>query len=221
MYKTIFIVLSLIVVQSAFTQKNDTIFLLKKEGQRVYITPSHNSEAYKRLADFKFENCDSLSFSQSLYELKQKGLKLTKNTINSLPKQWVAIYQYKSKYYAYQPSEPMYHYKLSYTDSCFIDVNDCSFAQKIVKYIHINKNTHSFEITQSQGGNKKVIFHIFNRKSNIAVVEQIFANGRRRHFLMIDATHIQDVPLIINETVDKEDEFNFEEPNYKKLVKSK
>lgn len=95
-----------------------------------------------------------------------------------------------------------------------------AYAEEILSYKKINDSTFFFSISQHDKKRKpkRIIFNVIDRKRNIAVVET-FRDGRKDYTLMMDASKLIELPIIQNGCYqDKEDEFDFDLPDYDKLT---
>ncbi len=210
------LVIALLLSKIILAQKEDTVFLFQKPGQKIFIEPTKNIEQYKQLTDFGLE--DSLNFYiESIQSFKKRGLKFHKFNFGNFPKQWVSIKYYKDSFYAYSYSDFYFDFKLAIADSFFIDDIEGPYAEEILSYKKINDSTFSFLITQHYQKPKKITYYIIDRKRNIAVVE-ISKEGDKNYLLMVDAKKLSEFKIINNYTENKEHEFDFDLPDYDKLT---
>ncbi len=69
---------------------------------------------------------------------------------------------------------------------------------------------------------RKLTVHIIDKHKGIAIFEELIEDKAKQYYLMIDATKIRQLPIIVNycET-QKQMEFDFDEPDYQKLLNTK
>ncbi|HCT24475.1 MAG TPA: hypothetical protein DIW54_14570 [Chitinophagaceae bacterium] len=214
---------SLTLSQSLFGQKLiDTTFLLKQGDHSIFIDSSPKSKFYDNVSDFHFGKFDGDSYKYSLQYLKDNRIKLTKHNIIDLPKKWVIIKYYKNKFYAYHPSDFYSHFKVSITDTAFIDFGgEGPMANKILSYKKINEKTFSFSLTGVERPKRKLTIHIVDKMNNIAIFEELYNDKDKLYYLMVDAAKIRNLPIIVNYCKSqKQMEFDFDEPDYAKLINS-
>jgi hypothetical protein len=200
----------------------DTLFLLKDATHAIYIDSGRNSKFYDDISDFTFGRFDNDSYGYSLDYLKSRKWKLTKNNIRDIPREWVLLKYYKNRFYTYHPSDFYSHFKVKITDTAFIDFSgEGPCANKILSYNRIDKNTMAFSLTSTEKPARRLIIHIIDEQKGIAVFEEP-DNKNYRYYLMIDVRKMRRLPIIVNDcTIQKEMEMEFEEPDFKKLLRSK
>jgi hypothetical protein len=203
--------------------EDDTLFLLKNGDHTIFVDNSIKSKFYNEISDFKFEKFEKNSYAYSLAYLKENNLKLTKKNISDLPKKWIILKYYKNNFYTYCPSDFYSHFKVSISDTAFIDYGgEGPMANKILSYKKIDNKTFSFVLTGVERPKRNLTIHIIDNQKGIAIFEEIFDNKNKLYYLMIDATKIKQFPIIVNYCKNqKQMEFDFDVPDYNKLLKSK
>ena len=198
----------------------DTIFLLKNKEHIIFIDTSKESTFYNKVANFTYSDLNDETFESSLKYFKKNKIKLNNHKIKRLAKKWVIIKYYKNKFYTYYPSDFYNHYKISITDTAFIEFyGEGPVANKILTFRKNTDKKYSFLLTGEGKINRSVVFYIIDRKNGIAILEESY-NCIKNYFFMIDATKIKQLPIIVNYCISqKQLEFNFEEPNYENLLK--
>jgi hypothetical protein len=88
--------------------KSDTTFFLREyaggDYHIIYIDTTKSSKYYNLIANFKFGEFDSVSYSQSLEYLKEKNKSpLQKQKITGISRKWCPLYIYKGNYYLWTP----------------------------------------------------------------------------------------------------------------------
>jgi hypothetical protein len=226
--KTILTILTFGLVSQVFgqTTKNDTTFLLKEtvDGLHIiFIDYSKDSKFYTSISDFKFGLFDSASYKISLEYLKENNQTLTKKAPIIPWTNWVTLKQYKGQFYAYYPSDFLFHFSQSINDTTFIDwTGEGPNANKIIDSRKIDSKTYEFRLDGIYEKDRKLKIHIIDNKKCIAVFEQRSNGNDVQYYLMIAAEKIKSVPIIVNYCrTQKQLEFEFETPDYKTMLKSK
>jgi len=212
----------------SFGQSNqtDTTFLLRTNSDGIYhaifIDPTKASKLYDRISNFTFYNFDQESYDNSLNDLKSNHISLTRKVITQVPKKWIPLYQYRNKFYVYYPCDFYFHFKVSITDTSFIDyTGEGPVANKINDFKKINDTTFKFNLTGIEP-NRNLIIHIIEKENDIAVFEENSQEKNKRYYLMISSDNVKNVPMIVNYCpTRKEMEFEFDKPNYSKLLEAK
>ena len=223
--KFILAIVGLTFYQTVVGQKRtaDRTFLLREPDHSIFIDNSKTSKFYESISDFKFDKFDKDSYGYSLQYLKDHGLKLTKTNLKDVPKSWIILKYYKKKFYTYHPSDFYSHYKISITDTAFIDYGgEGPMANKIISYKKVDDQTFSFGLTGVERPKRKLTIHIIDKQNGIAIFEQLTDDKDKQYYLMIDARKIRQLPIIVNYCkTQKQMEFDFDEPDFRKLLKTK
>ncbi len=200
---------------------NDTLFLLKNGDHTIFVDNSIKSKFYNHISDFEFDKFDKNSYAYSLAYLKDNNLKLTKNKIKDLPRKWIILKYYKNNFYTYHPSDFYSHFKVSISDSAFIDYGgEGPMANKILSYKKVDNKTFSFVLTGVERPKRNLTIHLIDNQKGIAIFEELFDEKDKLFYLMVDATKIRQLPIIVNYCKSqKQMEFEFDIPNYNKLLK--
>lgn len=208
---------------------NDTLFLVREKSEAyyhaVFIDKNKSSKFYDAISCFGFDEYDNEHYNATLEYLKENNITLKRKIINGLPLKWIAFYQYKGNFYTYKPSDFMNHYKISITDTTFIDYEgEGPVANEIIDFTKIDNYTFRFHLTGSHKANRELVIYIIDSKNGIAVFEDKYTNAiwgdkEESTYLMIAADKIKNFPIIVNycETM-KQNEFEFDELDYKKII---
>jgi hypothetical protein len=196
----------------------DTTFIVKNKVfgriRSIFIDNNKNSSFYRDISSFDatpFEKADSFSLN---YLRKDRQI-LTKTKIVIPYKKWVALYQYKGKFYVYRPSDFLNHFMQSVNDSIFIDwTGEGPIANKIITHRKINRTTYEFKLTGIYDANRTILIHIIDFKKGIAIFEQTVNDSATSYYLMIAADKIRSVPVIVNHSSDKQAELEFDEIDF-------
>ena len=193
---------------------------MKEPGHSVFIDPSKNSEFYNYISDFNFGKFDGDSYSRSLDYLKEKKITLTPNRITGIPQKWILVYYYKNNFYAYHPSDFYNHFKVSITDTAFVDVSgEGPCANKVLAWKKIDEHTFSFSLTGLEYPERQLLIHLIDLQKGIAVFEELINKKEKRFLLMVDAGKLRQLPIIVNYCdSSKQMEFDFEVPDYQEWI---
>ncbi|MCF6403736.1 hypothetical protein L3C95_12670 [Chitinophaga filiformis] len=204
------------------TGKRDTVFLLREKRttgyHAVFIDTNPASGYYKAISDFSFTGDDKKIYANTLALVKDK--RLTRFTSKEFPRRWIQVYQHKEKFYVYHPSDFMYHSMVRVTDSTYIDYcGEGPLANRIISFSKVDSTTYRFTLKSPYTGIHKVVVHIIDPKRGIAVFEESVETGEKYYNLMVTADKVRGLPVVVNYSPDqKEVEFDFDEPDYWKLV---
>jgi len=220
-------ILALSLSQNSFSQKSiaDTVFLLKESDDSnyhaIFIDTLKKSEYYTLISDFEFGQFDKDGYDYSLEYLRDKKIKLTKNKISDIAKKWIVLKYYKKQFYNYCPSDFYTHFKVSITDTTFIDYSgEGPSASKINTYKKLNEKTFLFSLTSIEKPKRNLIIHIIDKQNGIAIFEEHNMGKDKQYYLMIDASKFRQLPIIVNYCVtQKQMEFNFDNPDFKQLLR--
>ncbi len=225
----IFTILIILVSSQSFAQKtvNDTIFLLKENYKGIYhsifIDTDKNSKFYNQISDFSFSEFDKDSYNYSMEYFNENNILLTKTIIKDIPKEWICLKFYKGEFYSYKPSDFYTHYQASINDTTFIDhTGEGPVANKILSFSKTDSITFEFKLNGLYNKERDLVVHIIDEKNGIAVFEEKTTEQDSFYYLMISAEKVRNLPIIVNycET-QKQIEFHFDEPDYKKLLTQK
>jgi hypothetical protein len=226
----IFLILAFITAyfySSGQARKADTTFLLKETSNgichAIFVDENKTSKFYKQISDFTFYNYDKDNFNSSLKYLKEKHISLSRKVITQVPKKWIPLYQYKNKLYLYYPCDFYFHFIYNITDTAFIDyTGEGPVANKIIDFKIINDTTFQFQLTAVTNPTRSLIIHVIDRNRGVAVFEEKTQENGKHFYLMVSADKIKSFPVIVNYCPSqKQDEFQFDKPNYYKLLKAK
>ncbi|NCI45333.1 hypothetical protein [Sediminibacterium soli] len=219
------------VMQVTGQKKRDTIFLMREfitEGDSelyhtVFIDIDKRSRYYRRAADFSVDRFGREALKNSLAYLAKNKRKLTRKPVTGLPRKWVPLEWYKNKYYLYHPSDFYGYYRVNITDTAFLDdYGEGLTANKILSFTRQDAKTFAFELTGIEKPQHSLVIHLVDSKKGIAVFEDRFNKGKKQYYLMIDAGKIRQFPVIVNYCKDsKMREFDFDKPDFEKLISGK
>lgn len=215
--------LTLFISSAMFAQRGDTIFLLRKTADTPYafyhaIYIDTSMQFRSELTNFSFNNYDSATYFDQLTTLQP----IKKIALNNIPKKWIALYQLKGKYYLYRPAEFGSHYRFELTDSTTIDFTmEGPEPSRLNKISFVSPTQVIIERTNYWEGNA-VNIKMVDTEKGIAVFTYSSTKHNKEGYqiLMVDAGKAHLYPIVVNfcET-DKQPEFNFDEIDFKALMK--
>lgn len=220
----IFVVIG-ITIDVAFCQtKSDTTFILRENGEyyhAIFIDNNKNSSFYTDLEKNISSPFDSSLYFENIQALRKNDIKISRHKINNISKNWKLLYLYKGKYYVYYPSDGMYNNWIDITDSIFLFyAGGEMIVSAISNFRQITSKEFQFRLTEDYGKVRKINIYIIDKKRGIAVFEYAQKNGQYKYELRVATNKIRNFPIIINYCeVQKQDEFDFDKPNYKRLIK--
>lgn len=207
----------------------DTVFQGKSYHvyNNIYIDTNRHSINHQSLADFSFtkeQNIDSYN-----EKIIKRRIQLNKINKQSLPAEWVPLYIYKNKYYVYKPSEQGELRRRMINDSLlifwFMDGPVPYVLQSITQIDKENWLVKSKDhFVRMEGFIRPEILniHIIDPVNKIAVWEYKSENEKEYSYeLCIPKENIQNFDIIVNDSNGKTAEFDFEKPDFKKLLKKK
>lgn len=227
--RNILTILTIGVTFQLFGQGNgkDTTFIFKnitdEDYHIIFIDNNKDSKFYDKISQFNFQQFDNESYKYSTDYLKENKLTLTKEKPVIPWTNWVTLKQYKSEFYAYKPSDFLFHFRQSVNDTTFIDWTDEGpEANKIIEQKKIDNKTYELQLTGITHQVRTLTIHIINLEKGIAVFERTTDGTDKRYYLMIAAEKIKSVPIIVNycET-QKQLELEFDKPDFKILLTTK
>jgi hypothetical protein len=208
------------------TIQKDTTYIWKDNlqgfKQSIFYETNLNSEYYKGITDFSFGQFDKESYDNSLDYLRKENLFLKNSKPILTETRWITLKQYKGQFYAYYPCDFYTYFKVSISDTTYIDwTGEGPVANKIAKQKKFNDTTFIITTLGIYDINRQVTIHLIDKSKGIAIFEEQTKDGISFN-LMISADKIKSVPFIVNNCkTRKQLELKFEEPDYKKLLKRK
>lgn len=227
--RNIYFLFTFLLCQNSFCQNSnaDTLFIEKDNllgsKQSIYFETNKNSDHYKNLTSFKFNDFDKESYEWSLDYLKDNNIHLTTQK-NILPSdKWIVIRQYNNEFYAYYPCDFYTFFQVSITDSAYVEMTgEGPVANKILSQRKINNSTFEIKTTGMYEQNRTLKIYLINPEKGIAVFEENSNDGSQYRYLMIAADRIKTIPLIVNHCeIHKQQELEFEKPDFDLLIKNK
>ncbi|WP_429384350.1 hypothetical protein [Mucilaginibacter sp. UYCu711] len=204
----------------------DTFFLKRKttNGVRtnsIFIDQNKNSLFYNTV--FGVSVYDNQNIRYYLNELSKRKAVLSHLNLSDFPTEWRPVVKYRNKYYLYQPSDAGGKGTIMVTDSTlmpylFGDGYTPIALDSVTKKtdnLYIIKTKHLVSIDQSCPS--EVNIFVLDKKTMLAVWEMKNENGTE-YRLMVPKATMQYFPIIVNSSTNKEDEFDFETIDYKKLI---
>jgi hypothetical protein len=193
----------------------------------IYIDTNRNSIHHQVLADFSFTPTENLAeYNERIVKRK---IRLNKINTLGLPTEWVPLYLYQNKYYVYRPSEPGELRRRILNDSLlifwFMDGPMPYILQSVTQTDNENWLVKSKDyFIRMEGFIRPEILniHMIDPVNKVAVWEYKSENEKEyRYELCIPKESIRNFDIIINDSNEKAMEFDFDKPDFKKLLKKK
>jgi hypothetical protein len=206
---------------------NDTLFLRLEVKdsqiyQAVYVDPDKNSPAY--LHAFDYSSTDSSDIKRYLTAIHKKSPTLKKFNIYGLATNWRPVYQYKSKYYLYDPSDGGDKAVNVLTDSLmmFYYFGDGYISIALQSVTKTNDRVFNMKLNHQLPDQdalpKELNIYIIDPKMGLAVWE-FKTDGQPEYQLMVPKEHVKEYPIAINaHYLGMREEYDFEKINFKKLI---
>jgi len=215
---------------SSYRKLNDTIFIHREVSKdfyhAIYIDTNRHSKYYDWLTNFEFNKYDVQSYQESYEYLKEKFPK-TYMKVNSteLPEDWIPVYLYKDNYYLYAPSDWGNAGKRIINDSAFVYwYMDGPLPIPLTSVKKEAQNKYILEISNlSKDSLEKQELTIFqiDPKTQLSVFKFSNKTGKTQYRLYIPKESASSFDMIVNYCENqKQLEFEFEEIDFKKLIKN-
>lgn len=203
----------------------DTFFINRTTDSRghvlhaIYIDPNKSSHVHDGIFDWS-EN-DKANLKNYLGKLKSGKHALTHVNIGNFPAEWRPVYQYRGKYYLYDPNDRANNGTIKVTDSLFIPyyfgdgytpIAMKSLTRNNDKSVTI-KTTHYPEIYDTPLNDINV--YTIDNKTGLSVW---IVNGDAE--LMVPKQGVNNYPVIVNHSTNRKyDELDFDKIDPAKLIK--
>jgi hypothetical protein len=210
----------------------DTIFLKQPVADSFYsifyIEKNRESDHYKFLADFSFNQYENLDeYNKALLE---KNIHVKKFDTYGLPVEWVPLNLYKGKYYLYVPSDAGNLGRRILNDSLlifwFMDGPSPNVLSSVKKINETTYTIHSMnKLFDGEGYVNPEILNIYiiDKINKIAVWE--YKSKKEKTFnysLYIPKENIKNYDLIVSYCdTGKQSEFEFDQPDFASLLHKK
>lgn len=217
----------------------DTVFLRKLvfdtvlQGERyrvynnIYIDTNRNSENYKLLSDFSFNENNNLDAYNE--KIKKRKIQLSKISTKALPKEWIPLYSYQNRYYVYKPSEMGELRRRIINDSLLIFWFMDGPLPYVLETISQTGNTgwtvrsKDYFVRMEGFVRPEVLnIHIIDPVNQIAIWEYKSNTEKEYSYeLCIPKEKARNFELIANDSNEKAMEFEFDQLDFKKLLRKK
>lgn len=216
--------LTLIITTNLLATQPDTFFLKRvvtdtpyKIYHAIFIDTGMSFKT--RLLNFNFSNYDSATYFGELKAMPY--LPGIKTSIKEFPKKWIALYQWKGKYYLYHPSDFGNHYRFEITDSTSIDFT--MEGPEPSRLINVTMPSPSKVIITRKNlwDGQHLEIKMIDKRKGIAVFTfgPTKFNNTPHRVLMVDAMKAHLYSIIVNYcATDKQSEFDFDKVNFKSLL---
>jgi hypothetical protein len=211
---------------------NDTLFLrrdVKNDSvfQAVYVDPGKNPGIYDY--QYTFDKQDSTNLHDFLNNLHKKHATLQKFNTYGLASTWRPVYQYKSKYYLYEPTGSDGKVTAELSDSLLmISSPDGYYPMAIAAFKQTADRIFNIQLKREMpdeygpGIPNQVNIYIVDKKNNIAVweYEKYGKDANVRYQLMIPKASARQYPIIVNrEDYVRQAEYEgFDKLDFKKII---
>jgi hypothetical protein len=203
--------------------QQDSVFLYKnavgKSYHSIFIGKNTDTSAF----DLKNSDSDIKEFYQTETKqlLEKHHVTARKIDFGDLARDWEALYVYKNEYYLYSPNDGANYEYLRFDDTIMIQ-NPVNHAVILLDSVfQVNQNTFDIKYYTENKAEKSVLrIHIVDTEKQIAVFE--FLNEKReeyRYRLMIATQKTYLFPKIINNSTEKQFEFQFDAVDFDVLLK--
>ena len=159
---------------------SDTVFLRRSLDagiyQAVFIDPAENSAARRTLMNFEFRQSD-----QEAYEADIKAFppNYKQQKTLGLPEKWLPLYQYQNEYFLYAPSDWGNAGRRLIRREAYV-VWDMEGPTPFYWHAIRQTDKHRYELRyQGYNAERKIILHILDPKTQLAVFEYQVEPGSR------------------------------------------
>jgi hypothetical protein len=203
--------------------QQDSVFLYKNAEGKSYHTIFIGKNTDTSAFDLKKSDKDI----QDFYQIETKQLlgkyhtTAQKIDFGRLARDWKALYVYQNEYYLYSPNDGINAEYLCFDDEIIIQ-NTLNHAVMLLdSVLQINQKTFDVKYYTENEGEKNVFrIHIIDTAKQIAVFD--FLNEKRRedrYKLMIATRKTYLFPTVINNSTEKQFEFQFDTVDFDVLLK--
>lgn len=180
---------------------------------KVFIDSEPKSRNYDRVLDF--DNLDAYLADYNTANLKDFDT-------SGLPDDWLPLYNYRGKYFIYEPGDT--DTKFSLRDSLFISYFHEPSYFAIDNFLLNSNNQYHLQTQSLQAPSEHHIpqFDIFIIDSTYKIAvwkETGNMSGKPRYSLMIPRENARKFPIIVNEASEKPNEFKFDPIDFQKLMR--
>jgi hypothetical protein len=205
-------------------EKTDTVFILKENGlyyHAIFIDTNKRSLYYSTLEKNICSPFDREFYVRGVDQLRRNNINIIKHNIVDEYRSWHPLYLYKGEYYVYLPSDGMYNNWLTISDSIFLNYGGGEMiCYAINDFKKINSNQFQLYLTSADNKSQKVNIYSLDTTKGIAIFEYPQEGNKKcKYELRVATNKIRSFPIIINYCkVQKQEEFNFDNPNYQVLI---
>ncbi|WP_345103118.1 hypothetical protein [Mucilaginibacter panaciglaebae] len=202
----------------------DTFFINRATDSKgrilhaIYIDPNKNSRAHDWI--FDWSDNDQSNLENYLTQLKKGKYALIHVALGHFPADWRPVYQYRGKYYLYDPADGANNNTIKVTDSLlmpyyfgdgYTPVAMQSFKRNSSKWVTI-KTTHYPETEDTAFGD----VNVYNIDPKTGLSVWIIGDEAE---LMVPRQGVNNYPVIVNRSAfQKYDELDFDKIDAKKLI---
>lgn len=195
----------------------------------IYIEKDRSAPEYRKIMNFTFGKYDQENFDECYRYLKKKHPQaFTRYQMYGLPEHWLPLFSYKGNYYAYSPCERGFTGRRILSDSLLTYQYSDGMFPYLIDSIRELSPGHFLLKTTPPFNNADIItkplelhIYILNSENQMSVWSYKDEKSSEYRFrLYAPVKHIQKFDLIVNKCLEKEDEFDFENINFEKLLKT-
>jgi len=209
-------------IETAIPKNNDTIFIKRELSEdmyhAIYIEKQKNTQRFKWLTNFSFNESDIEGYKSAKEYYKEKYPLAYKTKVNtfSLPKNWIPVHKYKNQYYTYAPSDWGNTGQRTINNQEFIQMNmDGPNPNPIESSEKINSKKVEFTLF----GGDIVRVYLFDPKQRIYIFEIDNGNSGSYYGFYVPSQYASNFDMIVNYCqTQKQHEYHFEEVDFEALI---
>lgn len=210
---------------------NDTILHRVQDGipHTIYIEKNKEATTYSELTNFSFDRYHQEEFDRYYNILKKKHPQtFTRHPMFGLPQHWLPLFSYNGNYCAYSPCDRGFTGRRILSDSLVMYQYPDGPFPYLLDTIRELKPGHFLLKTTPPFNNPDIItkplelhIYILNTNNQMAVWGYKDEKSKEYRFrLYVPAKHVREFALIVNQCLEKEEEFDFEHIDFEELLKT-
>jgi hypothetical protein len=204
----------------------DTAFIYREVNtdyyHAIYIDTTRKSKFYDRLTEFEFDNNDLQSYRDNYQYVKGKLPNSYQRQKVDIAEHWIPVYQHKSRYYLYAPSDWGNAGRRVINDSAFVYwYMDGPLPRPISNFRKISKTKYKLEIEVFNKSQKKreLTIYTMDPETQLSVFEFSDEPEQYRYQLYIPKENAKFFDMIVNYCDNqKQSEFVFDKIDFEKLI---
>ena len=204
---------------------NDTFFIKRHiyndtVACNIFIDSNKRSSNYGWV--WGLDKTDSDNIKYYISAIHKRHLFLKKFNTFLLPTEWRPVYQLRSKYYLYQPSDAGYKGTRILSDSLFMIYYMDGYSPQAIESVAKESNSifkiklhHYLDQLNSPSD---LTIYIIDPKSKLAVWEYKLGTNITYELMVPKESEMMYPSVVITSQISKQDEFDFEKVDYSKLI---